>query len=142
MQTAGGNTIHCRRCSRTIFTSMRVNYLWMDDKFAPRDDDYYRSGQVTICPQCTKKIRKAWLSPPVQRPPGWWKRIVDPNLKWWAKLKGHIFAPIMDIGPCDRCRQEEKLYRIRFPTCHDFGKDDIRYLCEECMSAFAKEFKD
>jgi len=30
----------------------------MDDKFAPRDDDYYRSGQVTICPQCTKKFVK------------------------------------------------------------------------------------
>lgn len=137
------NPHYCSKCSRRIFSLMTEYILYMDSYFAPPNNDFQRNGDVCLCKKCFRRTRADWMqNPPIQRPDGWWKKIVDPQLKGWTKMKKKLFAPIKCDGPCDNCGKREHLYKVEFPTGRKglFGidKHEKRYFCEECMQTLSQ----
>lgn len=137
------NPRYCTKCSKRIFPFMTDYTLYMDSKFAPRNSDFQRDGNVYLCKKCFQCTQIHWMQrPPISRPNGWWKRNVDPRLKGWTRVKEKLFTPIMDEGPCDNCEKEKSLYKVEFPTGRKgaFGidKKEKRYFCEECIRKLSK----
>lgn len=102
---------------------------------------YVDSSEVCLCKRCFRRTYADWVKkPPIQRPNGWWKKIVDPRLKGSGRIKRMFSAPIMRNGPCDNCGKEEFLYLIRFPTekhtLFGINKYENRYFCKSCMTSF------